>query len=96
MGASALGLQLGLPTCLAGVATTVIVLARTGERPWTVLRGVSWGVLPLVGGLFVLVQAVDATGLLQTLATALTDGIARSPSVAAGGAGVAPPSPATS
>jgi arsenical pump membrane protein len=31
------------------------------------MRDISWGVLPLVAGLFVLVEALDRTGLIQIL-----------------------------
>jgi arsenical pump membrane protein len=51
---SALDVQLGLPTFVCGVLTTAIVLALNPQSPWPVIRGVSWGVLPLVAGLFVL------------------------------------------
>jgi arsenical pump membrane protein len=64
--ASALGLDLGLPTFLAGTVTAIIVLLGKREMPWATLKDISWGVLPLVAGLFVLVEAVDATGL-QTM-----------------------------
>ena len=69
---SALGLRLGLPTCVLGALTTVIVLTRKREAPWATLGGVSWAVLPLVAGLFVLVEAVDRTGLTTALAGALS------------------------
>ncbi len=65
---SSLGAQLGLPTALAGLATLIAVLALNRGSPWPVLRGISWGVLPLVAGLFVLVEGVDHTGLLRQLA----------------------------
>ncbi len=72
---SALGVPLGLPTLLAGAATSVAV-AITGRRGIAseMLAGVSWGVLPLVAGLFVLVAAVDATGVAGILAGWLVRG----------------------
>jgi arsenical pump membrane protein len=69
--ASALGMNLGLPTFLAGAATAAAVLGRKREAPWAALKAVSWGVLPLVAGLFILVEAVEATGLLRILTTSL-------------------------
>jgi arsenical pump membrane protein len=66
--ASGLRGPLGLPTCLAGVATALAVLIRTRSSPVPLLRGVSWGVLALVAGLFVLVAALERTGLVATLA----------------------------
>lgn len=71
MTASAMGADLGLPTFVAGVLTTVLVLALTRQAPGETLKGVSWSVLPLVGGLFVLVKALDKTGLTHMLASQL-------------------------
>lgn len=65
MVASALDWQLGLPTCIAGLATAAVVLLLARQSPWPVMQGISWGVLPLVAGLFVLVEALDRTGLIQ-------------------------------
>jgi len=42
------------------------------------LRGVSWSVLPLVAGLFMLVAALRETGILSMLATTLYAAAARS------------------
>ena len=75
LGASAADLQLGLPTCLAGVATVAVVLVARGQGRVRALRetlqGISWAVLPLVAGLFVLVAGLAHTGLLGKLAEAL-------------------------
>ena len=60
-----------MPTFLAGAATGIIVLVRKGDLPWATLKDISWGVLPLVAGLFVLVEAVETTGLLRTLTESL-------------------------
>jgi arsenical pump membrane protein len=86
--ASAAGMKLGLPTFLAAAATAIVVLVRKGERPWATLKGISWGVLPLVAGLFVLVEAVEATGLLRTLAQSLQQAANYSVEVTAWGAGL--------
>jgi branched-chain amino acid transport system permease protein len=45
---SALDVELGLPTALAGIATAVIVSLLAGRSPVTLAKSVSWGVLPLV------------------------------------------------
>jgi arsenical pump membrane protein len=66
--ASARGWDLGLPTFLAGVATLLLVLTRSQSGLIAILRDISWGVLPLVAGLFVLVQALDRTGVTGELA----------------------------
>ena len=88
LAASALDQQLGLPTFIAGAAVTVIVLLISRESPLPVLRDVSWGVLPLVAGLFILVEAVEHTGLLGAMARLLREAAAASPKETAAGVGV--------
>ena len=70
---SALDRQLGLPSALMGIATTVVVLIASRQTPWETVKGVSWAVLPLVAGLFVLVEALIHTGLIATLGRLLAD-----------------------
>jgi arsenical pump membrane protein len=67
LASSALDIQLGLPTFLAACATAILVLARSECGPAAVIRSVSWGVLPLVAGLFVLVEALEKTGVTNDL-----------------------------
>ena len=69
--ASALGLPLGGPTFAVTSAVALAVLAGKRESPWATLRGVSWGVLVLVAGLFVLVQGLQRTGVVPALAASL-------------------------
>jgi arsenical pump membrane protein len=88
LGCSAFDTQLGLPTAIAGAATALIVLAIERKAPWKILGGISWGVLPLVAGLFVLVEALDRTGVIGMVATFLKQEAARSTSHAAWGAGI--------
>jgi len=85
---SAFGLQLGLPTFLCGGVTGLIVLATRRRSPWPVLRDISWGVLPLVAGLFVLVEGLERTGVTSALGNLLRDAVAASPERAAWGTGV--------
>lgn len=68
---SAYNIQLGLPTALTGIITSAIVIVRARKNPWLVVRGVSWSVLPLVAGLFVMVEALSKTGVTYTLTTIL-------------------------
>ena len=82
-----LNMQLGLPTFLLGTATTLIVLIRDRVAPWALLRGVSWSVLPLVAGLFVLVAGLGRTGVVAILAEMLRSAAATSPNGAAAVAG---------
>src|SRR6202012_4505321 len=49
------------------IVTAAIVLIREGKTPADTLRHVSWGVLALVAGLFVLVEALDHTGVIAAL-----------------------------
>ncbi len=83
LASSAFGLELGLPTFLAGMGTAVLVLLRSRTSPVEVARNISWGVLPLVGGLFVLVASLEHTGVTAWLAQQLRDLVGRSASVAA-------------
>jgi arsenical pump membrane protein len=77
--ASGLDWQLGLPTFLAGMITGVVIIVVRGAAPWSTLKHISWSVLPLVAGLFVLVQAVESTGVLQPLTQALSASVQSSP-----------------
>lgn len=86
---SAVGAELGLPTTLAALATLAAVALRERAFPTTTLRGVSWAVLPLVAGLFVLVEGLRHTGVLAWLAGLLRDATAASEAGAAWGAGLA-------
>ncbi len=86
--ASAFDIQLGLPTAIAGTLTAAIVLLRAKKSPWIILKGISWGVLPLVAGLFVLVEALDKSGLIRMISTALRDAAQSAPTQAAAGTGV--------
>ena len=71
---SAFDRPLGLATCLAGVATMVAVSILRRRSPIAIVRRVSWSVLPLVAGLFVLVEALDRTGVIGRIAAALRQG----------------------
>ena len=88
--ASALDWQLGLPTCLAGGLTALAVLGVARGSPWKLMQHVSWGVLPLVAGLFVLVEALQRTGLIRLLAEAIGRASEVSAPLAAWASGVIP------
>jgi len=87
MAVSALDLPLGAPTAMLGALTTGAVLARGRRSPLPVLRGVSWAILPLVAGLFVLVEGLDRTGVIHLLAGALEDAATASRTLTAAAAG---------
>ncbi len=88
LGSSAADIQLGLPTFLAGVATTCVVLTRSRSTVMDVANSIAWGVLPLVAGLFVLVESLEKTGVTQRLADLMQYEMERSAALAAWGAGV--------
>ncbi len=80
---SALGMQLGLPTFLAGVATVLIVLPGSKHGLKDILREISWDVLPLVAGLFVMAEALEKTGVTNDLGSMLHQLSQRSVALAA-------------
>ncbi len=67
LSASALDIRLGLPTFLAGTLTACVVLIDQRRAPWDLLKHVSWSVLPLVAGLFVMVEGLVRTGVIEQL-----------------------------
>ena len=89
LGASALSRDLGLPTFVAGVAVTVIVLLMGRKSPKPILKDVSWSVLPLVAGLFILVEGLNRTGVLPSLASVLKEAATSSPQITCWIAGLA-------
>ncbi len=88
LASSAFDIRLGLPTFLAGVVTALLVLLRSKSGFLTVLKDISWGVLPLVAGLFVLVEALEKTGVTSDLAGLLQGLVQRSATLAAWVTGV--------
>lgn len=86
---SAMNGPLGLTTFCAGAATLATIRLRQRRSPMPILRHVSWGVLPLVAGLFVLVEAVAHTGVIRIAADALEAFARTSPSEASWLAGSA-------
>jgi arsenical pump membrane protein len=85
--ASAFNIPLGLPTAITGILTSAIVIIRAKKNPVIVIRGVSWSVLPLVAGLFVIVEALNKTGLMQTLTQILQQHAAHALAATALGSG---------
>src|SRR6202050_5597423 len=85
---SGFGVELGLPTFVAAVATAAVVLFLKRESPWTVMKDASWEILPLVAGLFVLVEALDRSGVLHALIHVLQMATDRSAMATTWGTGV--------
>ena len=69
--ASALHLDLGLPTCLAALIVATIATIQSRSNPIKLIREVSWSVLPLVAALLVIVEAVNTAGATQMLRASL-------------------------
>jgi len=85
---SGFDIQLGLPTFLAGLGTAVLVLTRSKCGVSDIVKNISWGVLPLVAGLFVLVESLEKTGVTRELSTLLQRLVQQSATVAAWASGV--------
>ena len=88
IGASALNFQLGLPTLLCGAVTSVTILGLNRQSRKALLSGVSWSVLPLVAGLFVMVEALIRTGAISRLAELIGGKAAQSEAAATWGVGI--------
>jgi arsenical pump membrane protein len=88
LASSGFDIQLGLPTFLAGLATAILVLTRSKCGVMDVVRRMSWGVLPLVAGLFVLVESLAQTGVTARLSGLLQHAVQSSATLAAWGSGV--------
>lgn len=88
---SGLGIPLGAPTCAAGVVAMGLVAMRDRNAPKAAMRGVAWSVLPLVAGLFMIVEALNRAGMMRLTRAGLA-WLAAAPDGAgkfAGGFGVA-------
>jgi arsenical pump membrane protein len=85
--ASSFDRSLGLPTFIAGAVTTAVIVLRLRKSAWSILRDVSWSVLPLVAGLFVMVQAVESTGMLKPVIRMLAASDMEAPNATAAVAG---------
>ncbi|TWB90638.1 arsenite efflux membrane protein ArsB [Bradyrhizobium macuxiense] len=88
LAASAFGADLGFPTFICGFVVIAIVLALGRKSPVPIVQSVSWSVLPLVAGLFILVEGLNRTGVLPALAEELKQATAASPHATAWGAGI--------
>jgi len=89
LAASLLGWQLGLPTCSCGLGAWLLVTLLNRQAPWPVLGQITWSVLPLVAGLFVLAQGVENTGVLSSLTRLYSELARAAPATAALLAGTA-------
>ena len=85
---SALDIPLGLPTAILGALTLLGVTLIQRSSPVPAIKEVSWSVILLVAGLFVMVEAIARTGLITMLADVLHAASNTSPNGAAAAAGI--------
>lgn len=85
---SFLGRDLGAPTLACGLSVAAAATIAARRSPMRALRHVAWGVLPLVAGLFVLVEGLAHAGVIRALAGVLREGQAAAPATTTFGAGV--------
>jgi arsenical pump membrane protein len=71
LASSAIGISLGLPTCLVALAAILLVALEDRRAPLLVAQEVSWSVIPLVAALFVIVEALKDVGTLGIAQNAL-------------------------
>jgi arsenical pump membrane protein len=71
MAVSAMHIDLGLPTCICALVVIAGIAIRSRTNPIRIVRHVSWSVLPLVAGLFILMEALVSVGALRYTAAAL-------------------------
>ena len=81
LAASAMRIDLGLPTCLAALLITAIVSIKAKANPLELAKEISWGTLVLVAGLIVMVDAVEKHGALGVTAGWLRSAQALAPAV---------------
>ncbi len=84
---SALNEPLGASTALVGAGVAALPLIARRASPAPLLRAIHWQILPLVAGLFVMVEAVDRIGVAGFLARTLQRGVAENSDLAAWAAG---------
>jgi arsenical pump membrane protein len=68
---SAMGKDLGLPTCISAILIATVISIRERTKPTAILSEISWSVLPLVAGLFIMVEAINTAGALPLSQAAL-------------------------
>lgn len=69
--ASGFGVDLGAPACAAGLMVALVISVRDRGLWKDIATGASWSVLPLVAGLFIIVEALNGAGALKHAVQAL-------------------------
>jgi len=67
LAASGFGIGLGIPACAAAVAALIMVSLKDRAIYKIAALEISWSILPLVAGLFILVEALNSAGLLHLM-----------------------------
>ena len=67
LSASAFGIGLGIPTCAAALTSLVLVSVKDRDIYKRAVIEISWSILPLVAGLFILVEALNTAGMLRLI-----------------------------
>ena len=73
LAASAFRVDLGAPTLGVAAVALVLVMFQDRKALWETPKSVSWSVLPLVAGLFVVVEAINRVGALDASKRALAE-----------------------
>lgn len=71
LAASAMGNDLGLPTFVTAVLIAIALSIIERRNPFKLIPGISWSIIPLVAGLFILVEALSGAGALGLLQSTL-------------------------
>lgn len=72
--ASLVGVSIGVVALVGGAALAVVAWRMGWMGPWEVVRSISWGILALVVGLFVVVRGVENAGLAALAERAFASG----------------------
>ena len=70
--ASAFGLDLGLPTFVSAMIAVLFTTRASSRKVLKIAEQISWSVLPLVAGLFIIIEALNHAGALLFVSDALT------------------------
>jgi arsenical pump membrane protein len=73
MTASAFGESLGAPACIAAIAVAAAIVLIDRKALPDITKEISWSVIPLVAGLFVVIEAVNGAGAQDLAVAALQD-----------------------
>jgi arsenical pump membrane protein len=73
MTASAFNVDLGAPACVAGLLVAGAVFLRDPRAAKAIAKEISWSVIPLVAGLFVIVEGLNGAGALHAAVNALQE-----------------------